>query len=630
MRFSKPSFAPFAKSSRKANILTVFRHARRNPRDFFSRLWCPRTIAKSLVFLSGLVVIGTAIAEIFLYVRTGKNSRIGTTVINPFIPLARPSVQVHQGIYRGGTAKTGHVFVERFLGIPYAQTTGGYNRFRPPVKMTAGMGKHDARNWGHKCWGGPDGPDQRSGDDCLNINVWRTRGVKENQNVPVVVYFHSGSFNFGSGAERDIASFVAWSVDPIIGISVNYRVGALGFLSSNLTAEEGILNLGLQDQAAALEWVHENIKMFGGNKDRVTIWGSSAGAHSVGHHIMKIDVPARFQGAIMESGAPTARAVYPYNHPLHEEQYKKFLELTGTIDIPDESKMTHLRSIDIETIVAASESVFQQYAPSLRWPFQPVIDGPGGMIPCAPLESWKARAYHKVPILTGFNTNEGSMFIDTSIDDPKEFDKFFETLIPNFTEKDFRELNELYPDPSKSPGPESKYTEDRPGLGRQYKRLARAYGDFAYIAPVRHTAHFASALDRPDDAAVWMYQFDVNQTVTRGANHGDQGEYVVYSPSVRSLPWSRHGAIGEQMHGYWTSFVISGDVNAVKKGRVKNRSTWAQYGKRGSSAKMVFGEHNNQRAGGKNEGALTENRPDLWGDSEGDFWWARTMLTERI
>lgn len=159
----------------------------------------------------------------------------------------------------------------------------------PPVKLTAGMGKHDARNWGHKCWGGPDGPDQRSGDDCLNINIWRTRGVKEDQNVPVVVYFHSGSFNFGSGAERDIASFVAWSVDPIIGISVNYRVGALGFLSSNLTAEEGILNLGLKDQAAALDWVNENIRAFGGNKNRVTIWGSSAGAHSVSNIYIAFD-----------------------------------------------------------------------------------------------------------------------------------------------------------------------------------------------------------------------------------------------------------------------------------------------------------------------------------------------------
>jgi acetylcholinesterase len=343
---------------------------------------------------------------------------------------------------------------------------------------------------------------------------------------------------------------------------------------------------------------------------------------------MKIDVPAFFRGAIMESGAPTARAVYPSNHPLHEAQFNEFLALTGTAELPDESKMTHLRSIDIKTIVAASETVFQRYNPSLRWPFQPVIDGPGGMIPCTPLESWKARAYHKVPILTGFNTNEGRMFVNTAADDSKEFDDFFKTLIPNLTDEDIESLNELYPDPLKSP--ESKYTEDRPGLGKQFKRLSRAYGDYAYIAPVRHTAHFASAMDLPDDAAVWMYQFDVNQTATRGANHGDQGEYVVNSPDLRKLQWSRQGAIAEQMHGYWTSFVLSGDVNQVKKGKVKNRSTWARYGKRGSSAKMVFGEHNNQRAGGENEGALTENRPDLWGDAEGDWWWARTELSERI
>jgi carboxylesterase type B len=105
--------------------------------------------------------------------------------------------------------------------------------------------------------------------------------VKADQNVPVVVYIHGGSFNFGSSDERDIASFVAWSEDPIIGVSLNYRVGALGFLNSNITAEEGILNLGLKDQFAALEWVQENIGAFGGNKNRVTIWGSSAGAHSV-------------------------------------------------------------------------------------------------------------------------------------------------------------------------------------------------------------------------------------------------------------------------------------------------------------------------------------------------------------
>lgn len=342
---------------------------------------------------------------------------------------------------------------------------------------------------------------------------------------------------------------------------------------------------------------------------------------------MKTDVPAAFQRVIMESGGPTARACYPYDHPLHEQQFKEFLTLTGTIDLPDESKMTHLRSIDIDTIISASQTVYARYDKSLRWPFQPVIDGPGGMIPIAPIESWKTRAYHKVPILTGFNTNEGNIFIQEDVEESEEFTDFFKTLIPKLSQGDLEELDrKIYPDPVKEP--ESIYFEDRPGFGKQYKRLARAYGDYAYVAPVRHTAHFASAFDKPDDREVWLYQFDVNTTVARGAAHGDQRDYVTYSRDVTRLRWSMQEAVAEQMHAYWTSFVLSGNVNDVKKGRAKNRSTWAQYGKRGSSAKMVFGEKNDQRAGGSTKGYLTENRPDLWGDKEGDWWWVRAGLTE--
>jgi len=201
--------------------------------------------------------------------------------LTPLILLARPSVTLPQGTFQGRTSKVGPVFIESFLGMPYAQTTGGDNRFRAPVKVGTGEGNYDARGWGHKCWGGSDTQDERSGDDCLNLNIWRPRGVNPDQKMPVVVYIHGGAFNFGSGKERDIASFVAWGVDPIIGVSLNYRTGALGFLPSNLTAEEGILNLGLKDQAMAFQWVQDNIEIFGGDKNLVTIWGSSAGAHAV-------------------------------------------------------------------------------------------------------------------------------------------------------------------------------------------------------------------------------------------------------------------------------------------------------------------------------------------------------------
>ena len=99
--------------------------------------------------------------------------------------------------------------------------------------------------------------------------------------VPVSVFFHGGSFNFGSGADRDLENFAAWSVEPMIAISANYRLGAFGFLSGNFTAEEAELNVGLKDMRMALDWVQENIHDFGGDPEQVTIWGISAGAHAV-------------------------------------------------------------------------------------------------------------------------------------------------------------------------------------------------------------------------------------------------------------------------------------------------------------------------------------------------------------
>lgn len=338
---------------------------------------------------------------------------------------------------------------------------------------------------------------------------------------------------------------------------------------------------------------------------------------------MKVDKPAPFHRVIMESGAPTSRAVYPYNHPLHEKQYQEFLNLTGTADIPDASKLAHLRALDIKTIVSASETIFNRYNPSLRWPFQPVIDGPGGMIPTAPIASWNAGAYHKVPILTGFNTNEGNGFVSKAAATSKQFNDFFATLLPALNATGLASLDALYPDPATHA--DSPYVDTRRGVGAQFKRLAAAYGDYAYIAPVRHTAHFAGAAGAGAD--VWLYQLAANKTVVDGAAHGIQGEYVINAASVRELKWPAQGQMAAQMHAYWASFVATGDVNAV---RGEGRGEWAPYaaGQGDGAAKMVFGAGNDERAGGGAEGVLAESRPDSWGWREGEWWWARVGLSE--
>lgn len=205
---------------------------------------------------------------------------------------------------------------------------------------------------------------------------------------------------------HDTASMLANSEEPFIAVSFNYRIGALGFLNSELTAKEGQLNLGLHDQKLVLEWVQQHIEAFGGDPNDVTIAGLSAGAHSIGHHIMDVNEKRQlFHKAIIESGAATSRAVHPANSQLHQVQFEKFVAEVGC-DAEEESLILPcLRQASTEAVQAAQSKVFDEYNPSLRWAWQPVLDDE--IISRRPLDAWKSGRWHKVPILTGFNHNEG-------------------------------------------------------------------------------------------------------------------------------------------------------------------------------------------------------------------------------
>lgn len=201
--------------------------------------------------------------------------------------------------------------VEAWRGIPYAQSTGGNNRFRPPVPLPvaaaaaaaadvtgATVAAATADTFGQICPGTATARTAAAaivdgeGEDCLNLNIYRPVAWREEcgagagtgkmrMMMPVIVYVHGGAFNGGSGTERNMASFVSWAATPVLGVSFNYRVGALGFPSSVVADREGCLNLGLRDQRMLFEWVRSNIGAFGGDPGRVTVMGMSAGAHSV-------------------------------------------------------------------------------------------------------------------------------------------------------------------------------------------------------------------------------------------------------------------------------------------------------------------------------------------------------------
>ncbi|AEO61593.1 hypothetical protein MYCTH_2311902 [Thermothelomyces thermophilus ATCC 42464] len=594
---------------------------------------------------------------------------------------ARPAVVLRQGTYIGTTLLASHRFpraLDAFRGVPYAQDTSGPNRFRPPQPLPESTEVFDAVRWGKICPN--DGVVLRNmSENCLNANIYRPAGLvdrdgyektadgtRRRPRLPVVVYIHGGGFNKGNGTERNMASFAAWSKEPIVSVSFNYRVGALGFLPSDVTAREGLLNLGLRDQQMLLDWVQENIEAFGGDPKNVSVMGLSAGAHSIGHHIMYYSsrsTPPPFIKAILESGATTARAVFYPTHPRHLVQFREFLIAAGVAGIPESELFDHLRKLPLETIVRASKVVWDKYVDSVTWPFQPVIDSPNHLaqsshaeldaprpplIPDLPIKSWLAGNHLRIPVITGFSTNEGTMFIPHNADTAADFRSFFQTLIPTLTPGDLDELEALYPDPVRVPT--SPYRRGiPPGAGRQWARLDAAYSHYAYICPVLQTAHYMSL---SGVGPVYVYRYAA--TSSNGtANHGDEAPAVAHDVmELRGRVGMR--AIARAMHGRWARFVASDAsspdiISAHQHPHKKERSgsvndaddydevEWPPFvspfgpdgDREGTGKIMVFGEGNDEMGGGWHRGVpakvveMTELEKEAC-----RFWWPRVWLSE--
>jgi carboxylesterase type B len=579
-------------------------------------------------------------------------------------------VKLKQGHYAGGVIRKSTFFpkaIEVWRGIPYAQSTAGKNRFRPPQPLPYSDTVFEATEFGPAC---PSDGAARESEDCLNLNVYRPARVEAGgeaaELLPVVVYIHGGAFNYGLAQERNMASFVSWAEDNMISVSFNYRVGALGFLPSELVANEGLLNLGLRDQQAALAWVKNNIALFGGDPGRVTIMGLSAGAHSVGHHInyyaRKGNGPAPFSQAILESGGATARATFVATHPRHLVQFREFLVKAGVAGVPEDETLEALRELPLETVLRASRAVWRAYTASVRWPFQPSIDGQmvssgsgaliksnltaDPLIRTLPLRAIQKGRHLHVPVLTGFAANEGTLFVPHAAETNADFRAFFAALLPGFDSADLDTLCELYPDPVTDPS--SPYQPAPAGRGAQFLRLDAAYAHYAYICPVLQQADYfmrnytspaaSSSLSSEDeadrqgsqgsqagDAPVWVYEYAALSGATRTANHGDNALPVSHDANVLQ-PFPGLTRVADAMHGAWARFVSTGDPNPPNPA-----PEWARHGAGLGGKLMVFGEGNDERAGGKAPGTPAKLR-QLTGDEleKCRFWWERTELSEGL
>jgi para-nitrobenzyl esterase len=295
-----------------------------------------------------------------------------------------------------------------FKGIPYAEPPVGDLRWLPPQGHKPWKGIREAREFGASA---PQPGSRLSmipefdvpgpqNEDCLFLNVW-TPGL-DIARRPVMVWIHGGAFSMGSGSQPTFRGGRLARVGNIVLVTLNYRLGVLGFLNLN-EVTGGLIpstgNEGLLDQIAVLEWVKDNISSFGGDPDNVTIFGESAGAMSVGCLLAIPRARGLFHKAILESAVGDMAKPLDYSVRVS----RIFLELAGL----EATDVKALRALPVDQLLSIHAGLSLKTGGGIA-PAIPVADG--NVLPGMPLELIKAGSAKNIPVIAGSNLEEWKLF----------------------------------------------------------------------------------------------------------------------------------------------------------------------------------------------------------------------------
>lgn len=331
-----------------------------------------------------------------------------STSPGPAAPTATATASLEIPTDRGVVLGHRRDGVREFLGIPYAAPPVGALRWQPPQPATAWSTPRDATRRRDACPQPYEGFARETSEDCLNLNVWIPDGATAA--LPVLLWIHGGGFYQGSGSDDlyDGAS-LARSTRAIV-VTLNYRLGALGFLShpalTTATAPRRALPaVGLLDQRAAMQWVQRNIAAFGGDPASVVLDGESAGAWSICSHLAMPASRGLFARAILQSGA-CSDALY-FTAEAANAQGEQLAIKLGCSPTPSGTDVAScLRSKPADEVIAAIP--FRRgtlLQPGAWW--GPIIDG--AELPRAPLSAIAAGDFARVPLILGTARAEGTL-----------------------------------------------------------------------------------------------------------------------------------------------------------------------------------------------------------------------------
>ncbi|XP_063540498.1 uncharacterized protein LOC134749488 [Cydia strobilella] len=318
-------------------------------------------------------------------------------------------IRVEQGVLRGLRSISGQ---RRYYGIPYAVS----ERFQPPRDPPPWRGTFFAVNRFSACAQSVSFLTLGS-EHCLHLDVYTPPATSPK--LPVLVFIHGGAYYYGTKAHYDPEYLVTKNVIAVI---INYRVGVLGFLCLN-----GVANLGLKDQVAALKWIRRNIAAFGGDPDNVTIAGQSAGASAAAMHLLSKSSDGLFHKAIFMSGTPLSPWAFNLE-PLkpafedasklglvktEQDVYNTFINAT----LKDLLKSTHDRSVSTR---------YFKYSPCMD------VNFPDSFFWDAPYEVIGSESFRPIPMILGYAEVEGMLFYGLNSDrDFQEWDSKFDQRLPS-------------------------------------------------------------------------------------------------------------------------------------------------------------------------------------------------------
>ncbi|KAL9106968.1 MAG: hypothetical protein Q9227_008091 [Pyrenula ochraceoflavens] len=380
----------------------------------------------------------------------------------------------------------------------------------------------------------PPSVDPRTTEDCLFLDVVAPKTIFDAKGngtgAPVLVWIYGGGYTAGNKNDGfNPSGLIRSSNNGLVFVALNYRLGAFGWLSGpTFQGSGGIANAGLYDQRLALEWVQENIHLFGGDPNRVTVMGESAGGGSIQHQITAY---AGLKNVSFQQAIPQSPGFLPTpNDVTQENVYTQFLSMLGA------SSLAEARALPSETVIQANAMQILQSQPYGTFTYGPVVDGI--FVPALPGKLLLQGNFAKdVNVMVGHNTNEGPLFTDPRINSNAALISNLQTNFPSISPGALLYLTgTLYP-------------EDYSGTTLPYTT------PFARAAFIETEAIFTCNtyyLDTAYGNKTYAYQFSVPP-----AYHGEDIPFTFYNGGGQSgsIPFPQ---VAVALQKYITDFVING------------------------------------------------------------------------